>query len=250
LSILRNYFLNIRTGFKRILPAQPCVLCGSMSHDGLWCAACDAALPYFNAAHCPVCALPTPSGEMCGHCLTQPPLFTRTTAVFGYSFPLDKLIQGMKYGEQLALAHAFAKKLVQRIDKSNLPDYVIAMPLHPVKLRERGFNQSLLLAATVTRELKLKLLPNACQRVRDTPPQSALPWKERKKNVRNAFCCDMDLTGKRIVLVDDVLTTGASLNALAEAVSKKGAIEISAWVVARTLPHSENKGLKTNSDLR
>src|SRR5450759_1229890 len=191
-----------------------------------------------------------PGGEMCGHCLTQPPLFTRTTAVFGYSFPLDKLIQGMKYGEQLALAHAFAKKLVQRIDKSNLPDYVIAMPLHPVKLRERGFNQSLLLAATVTRELKLKLLSNACQRVRDTPPQSALPWKERKKNVRNAFCCEMDLTGKRIVLVDDVLTTGASLNALAEAVSKKDAIEISAWVVARTLPHSENKGLKTNSDLR
>ena len=212
-----------------------------MSHDGLWCAACDAALPHFKAAHCPVCALPAPAGEVCGHCLTQPPLFTRTTAVFGYSFPLDKLIQDMKYGEQLTLPHAFAKKLVQRIDRSNLPDYVIAMPLHPAKLRERGFNQSLLLAATVARGLNLKLLPNACQRVRDTPPQSALPWKERKKNVRNAFCCDMDLTGKRIVLVDDVLTTGASLNALAKAVSKKGAIQISAWVVARTLPRSEDR---------
>lgn len=217
-----------------------------MSHDGLWCAACDAALPYFKAAHCPVCALPAPAGEVCGHCLTQPPLFTRTTAVFGYSFPLDKLIQDMKYGEQLTLPHAFAKKLVQRIDRSNLPDYVIAMPLHPAKLRERGFNQSLLLAATVARGLNLKLLPNACQRVRDTPPQSALPWKERKKNVRNAFCCDMDLTGKRIVLVDDVLTTGASLNALAKAVSKKGAIQISAWVVARTLPRSEDRGQRTD----
>jgi ComF family protein len=155
----------------------------------------------------------------------------------GYSFPLDKLIQGMKYGELLALAHAFAKKLVQRIDNSNLPDYVVAMPLHPAKLRERGFNQSLLLATTVARKLNLKLLSNACQRVRDTPPQSALPWKERKKNVRNAFFCNKDLTGKHIAL-DDVLNTGASLNALAEAVSKKGAIEISAWVVARTLPHS------------
>jgi ComF family protein len=241
LSILRNYFLNIRAGIKQILPTQPCVLCGCMSQDGLWCAACDATLPYFNAAHCPVCALPTPGGEVCGHCLSQPPLFTRTTAVFGYAFPLDKLIQGMKYGEQLALARAFAKKLVQRIEKSNLPDYVIAMPLHPAKLRERGFNQSLLIAATVARELNLKLLPDTCQRVRDTPPQSALPWKERKKNVRNAFHCDRDLTGKRIVLVDDVLTTGASMNALAEAVSKKGAIEISAWVVARTLPHSGDR---------
>lgn len=238
MSILHDARLNIRAQIKHFLPAQPCVLCGSMSRDGLWCNACDAALPYLDAPHCPVCALPTPAGEVCGHCLTQPPAFSRTTAVFGYAFPLDKLIQNMKYGEQLALAHAFAKKLVQRIDKSNLPDCVIAMPLHPAKLRERGFNQSLLLAATVARELKLKLLPNACRRVRDTPPQSALPWKERKKNVRNAFSCDRNMSGKRVVLVDDVLTTGASLNALAEAVSKQGAIEISAWVVARTLPHS------------
>jgi len=144
----------------------------------------------------------------------------------------------MKYGEQLALAHAFAKKLAQRIDKSDLPDYIVAMPLHPAKLRDRGFNQSKLIATTVARELKLRLLTSAFRRVRDTPPQSALPWKERKKNVHNAFCCDMDLTGKRVALVDDVLTTGASLNALAEAAHKRGAGEIDAWVIARTLPHS------------
>ena len=143
----------------------------------------------------------------------------------------------MKYGEQLALAHAFAKKLLPRIDPSNLPDYLVAMPLHPAKLRERGFNQSVLIAATVARGLNLELLPNACRRVRDTPPQSSLPWKERKKNVRNAFCCDMDLTGKRVALVDDVLTTGASLNALADVAHKRGAAEVSAWVIARTLPH-------------
>ncbi|MGB8077670.1 MAG: double zinc ribbon domain-containing protein [Gallionella sp.] len=211
-----------------------------MSRDGLWCDACNTALPYLKGPHCPVCALPTPAGEVCGHCLAQPPAFSRTTAVFGYAFPLDKLIHGMKDGEQLALADGFAKRLLQRIDKSDLPDYIIAMPLHPVKLRERGFNQSMLLAATVARELRLKLLPYACSRVRDTPPQSALPWKERKKNVRNAFSCDMDLAGKRIALVDDVLTTGASLNALAGAVQKRGAAEIAAWVIARTLPHSEN----------
>jgi ComF family protein len=208
-----------------------------MSHDGLWCEDCDAVLPYFNMPHCPVCALPTPSGEVCGHCLSHPPLFTRTTAAFAYAFPLDKLIQAMKYGEQLALARAFAKKLALRIDKDALPDYVIPMPLHPAKLRERGFNQSLLIAATIARELNLKLLPNSCQRVRDTPPQSALPFKERNQNVRNAFLCDVDLTGKRIAMVDDVLTSGASLNAFAAAIQKQGASEISAWVVARTLPH-------------
>lgn len=239
MSILSDHFLNIRAQIRQLLPVQPCVMCGSMSHDGLWCAACDAALPYLSAPHCPVCALPTPGGEVCGHCLAQPPLFTHTTAVFGYSFPLDKLIQNMKYGEQLALAHALAKKLARALDKSNLPDYIIAMPLHPAKLRERGFNQSLLLAASIARELDIPLLPDACRRLRDTPAQSSLPWKARKKNVRNAFSCDMNLSGKRVALVDDVLTTGASLNELAEAVAKAGAIQISAWVVARTLAHSE-----------
>lgn len=208
-----------------------------MSHEGLWCAACDRALPYLDVPHCPTCALPTPGGEVCGQCLKHPPRFSRTTAVFGYGFPLDKLIQAMKYNEQLVLAHAFAARLTQRIDTSSLPDLVIPMPLHPAKLRERGFNQSLLLAAKTARKLNLRLLPHACQRVRDTPPQSALPWKERKKNVRNAFRCDVDLTGKHVVLVDDVLTTGASLNALAEAVQKRGASEIWTWVAARTLPH-------------
>ena len=219
------------------MPAQPCMLCGSMSRDGLWCAPCDRALPYLDVALCPSCALPTPAGEVCGRCLKHPPLFTRTTAVFGYAFPLDKLVQSMKYGGQFALAHAFAKKLARRIDKTGLPDCVIPMPLHPAKLRKRGFNQSQLLASRVARELGIELLPHACRRMRDTPSQSALPWKERKKNMRDAFCCDADLAGKRVALLDDVLTTGASLNALAEAVQKRGAVEISAWVVARTLPH-------------
>jgi ComF family protein len=238
LSILRRTRLNIREAFEHILPAQPCVLCGSMSHDGLWCGPCDQALPYLHTPLCPVCALPTPAGEVCGQCLNHPPLFTNTVAVFGYSFPLDKLVQAMKYGEQLSLAHAFARKLAQRIDQAALPDYLIPMPLHPVKLRERGFNQSLLLAAKIARDHDLKMFPDACRRMRDTPPQSTLPWNERKKNVRNTFCCDIELTGKSVALVDDVLTSGASMGALAAAVRQRGATEISAWVVARTLPHT------------
>jgi len=238
LSILRRTNLNIGKLIEHILPAQPCVLCGSMSHDGLWCRDCDQALPYLKGRHCPICSLPTSSGEVCGQCLTRPPLFTSTVAVFGYAFPLDKLIRAMKYGEQLALAHVFARKIVERIKKDPLPDLLVPMPLHPAKLRERGFNQSLLLAAKIARDLDLRLLPDTCQRIRDTEPQSILPWKKRKDNVRDAFRCDFDMTGRKVALVDDVLTTGASLDALAKVVSQRGAIEISAWVVARTLPHS------------
>jgi ComF family protein len=208
-----------------------------MSDVGLWCAACDASLPYLNAPHCPICALPTPQGEPCGHCLADPPAFEGTIAVFSYSFPLDKLVQALKFGEQLALAQVFAEKLAQRITHETLPDYLIAMPLHPARLRERGFNQSHLLAKNLARKLNLKLLPQACQRVRDTPAQSTLKWKERDKNVRNAFQCNVDLTGQRVALVDDVMTTGASLDALAAVVKKAGATHVETWIIARTLSH-------------
>jgi ComF family protein len=165
----------------------------------------------------------------------KPPAFTHTIAVFSYQFPLDKLIQALKYRQQLALAEFFAGKLLQKIDHTNLPDYLIAMPLHPAKLRRSGFNQAQIIAAILARKLKLPLLPQACQRLRDTPSQTTLPWRERSKNIQGAFHCEMDLSGMRVALIDDVLTTGASLNALADAVQKCGASKISAWVVARTV---------------
>lgn len=238
LSILPDSSINIRSFLAQLLPAQPCVLCGSMSRHGVWCAACDAGLPYLVANHCPVCALPTPTGEVCGHCLADPPLYNTTTALYAYSYPLDRLIQAMKYAEHLALAHALAKKLAQRIDTRSLPDYVIPMPLHPDKLRQRGFNQALLIATSIARELHLKLLGNACLRLRNTPSQSTLSWQQREQNVRNAFRCEVDLTGKRVALVDDVLTSGATLNACTQALQKRGASMINVWVVARTLPHT------------
>ncbi|MGC2165202.1 MAG: ComF family protein [Gallionella sp.] len=235
MSILNHAKLNIRSIIRRLLPAQPCVLCGSMSDDGLWCKACDESLPYLRSDHCPVCALPTPSGQICGHCLNEPPLYTRTRAVFRYAFPLDKLIQGMKYGDQLPLAHELAKRLALRVGNDIPPDCVIPMPLHPAKLRERGYNQSMLLAAAISRQLDVELLSNAAKRTRNTPAQSTLPWKDREKNVRDAFSCNTDLGGKHVALVDDVLTTGASMNALAKTIRKCGAAEISVWVVARTM---------------
>jgi ComF family protein len=235
MSILTHRKLNIRAFLGRLLPMQPCVLCGHMSDDGLWCKACDAALPYLRGDHCPVCALPSPAGQLCGRCLSDAPLYDRTCAAFRYAFPLDKLIQGMKYGEQLPLAHELAKRLCIRLGDEARPDFLIPMPLHPAKLRERGYNQSMLLAATLSRGLKCRLLAQAVRRTRNTPSQSSLPWKDREKNVRDAFVCDVDLAGKHVALVDDVLTTGASMNALAKAVRKRGAERISVWVLARTI---------------
>ena len=236
MSIMTGNFLNIRTKFRQALPAQPCLLCGSFSHNGAWCEACDSTLPYLIVPHCPICALPTLNGEVCGRCLKHAPQFNRTLAVFAYAFPLDKLVQALKFGERLMLVDGFANRLAQRVEIR--PDCIVAMPLHSSRLRERGFNQSQELARHVANNLNISLLPHACQRVRDTPPQLALKWKERDKNMRNAFICTQDVSGKHVAVIDDVMTSGASLNEVSAALRQAGAREVSAWVIARTLPHT------------
>jgi ComF family protein len=237
LSILSHHPLNIGAKFMHLLPAQPCLLCGAKSHVGLCCAACDAELPRLTEAHCPICALPTADSRVCGECLKQPPAFDHTVAAFTYNFPLDRLILALKFRERLILTNFLADALAQRI--ATLPECIVALPLHPARLRERGFNQSLLLARRISRHLGIPLHADACERVRNTPPQSSLPWKERDKNMRQAFTCKSGtgLRGKHVAIVDDVMTTGASIGELARALKQAGAREVSAWVVARTLPH-------------
>lgn len=218
-----------------LLPARACVLCGALGQHGAWCAACDAALPRLAAVRCPVCALPTPGGEVCGRCLKKHPHFDHTAAAFAYRFPADKLVQALKFGEQLDLATPLADSLAENVA---IPaDCMVPMPLHPARLRKRGHNQSLEIARRLAARLGIPLHPQACIRLRDTPPQSTLKWKERGKNMRRAFQCVEDFGGKHVAIVDDVMTSGASLNELALALRRAGAAQVSAWVVARTLPH-------------
>ncbi len=239
LSILSHHLLNISAKFMQMLPAQPCLLCGGASHAGLCCAACDAELPRLTREHCPICALPTLAGSVCGECLKRPPKFDHTVAAFSYNFPVDKLIQSLKFHERLVLVNHLADSLVKRVNTE--PDWLLAMPLHPARLRERGFNQSLLLARRISHRLGIPLLKDVCKRVRNTAPQSSLPWKERDKNMRQAFTCKPDnrVRGRHVAIVDDVMTTGASMGELAQALKVAGVNEVSAWVVARTLPHDQ-----------
>ncbi len=208
-----------------------------MTRVGAWCGPCDAALPYLPHAHCPACALPTPDGALCGRCLGKHPQFDRTVAAFAYRFPLDRVVQALKFNEQLHLAAPLADRLAERIVCR--PDCVVPMPLHPARLQERGHNQSLEIARRIASALDIPLLAHACIRLRDTPPQSGLKWKQRGKNMRRAFHCVENLQGRHVAMVDDVMTSGASLNELALALRRAGAPEVSAWVVARTLPHGD-----------
>lgn len=182
--------------------------------------------------------MPLASGAVCGACLDRPPRFDRVEAVFAYRFPVDSLICAFKYGGRLALARPLGEML-GRLASRNVDadvDAVVPMPLADARLAERGFNQALEIARVAAAVTGQRLLPRACRKVADTPPQASLPWKDRARNVRRAFVCDVDLRGARVAVVDDVLTTGASLNELARVLRKAGAASVHGWIVARTLP--------------
>lgn len=235
---LSNYSSAILNGcitFNHSILPRDCLLCGAPSGREALCPACHADLPWHRAPQCPRCALPTTGGTICGQCLQHAPAFDRALAAFSYEFPLDTLIQALKYGHQLAVLAPLATALAQQASTAPRPDLLIAMPLHPPRLRERGFNQALELAKLVAKRLDIPLLPHGAERVRATAPQVGLPWKQRASNLRGAFACSLDLHGKHVAILDDVMTTGTSLHELALTLRRQGAGEISAWVVARTL---------------
>lgn len=229
-------FLNNCLNYVHARITQPCLLCGVRCRGVPLCAGCLDDLPRLPVARCPQCALPTPNGELCGACLKRPPRFDRCRAVYAYAQPADVLIKRLKYASELALAGFLAGELALEVAPHPLPDLILPMPLHPRRLGERGYNQAVELARGLSMRLGVAMQPDACRRVRDTSAQAGLDLQERRRNLRGAFLCDKALAGLRVALLDDVMTSGASLDELARAARNAGAIGVEAWVVARTLP--------------
>jgi ComF family protein len=212
-----------------------CYLCRGASDEAL-CAPCRAELPYLARPRCPSCALPGTEETLCGRCLGDPPAFDATIAAFAYAFPADVLVQGLKFRSELALARLLANELYAAVcvAPAFTVDLIVPVPLHDARLRERGYNQSVEIARSVASRLDVPLAAEACTRVRDTAAQLDLPWKERRENVRGAFSCRQALHGKTVAVVDDVMTTGATLAEMAATLKKFGAARVVNWVVART----------------
>lgn len=226
----------------QIFTRKNCVLCGIAANQDL-CDPCIAHLPQLPDDHCPICLWPVPTAEICGACLKKPPAFTRTIAALRYSFPIDALIHSFKYQANLAIAPILADLLIKKLTAiESRADVIIPMPLHPIRLRERGFNQAMEISRYISKHMGIMLLPDSCSRIKHTLPQTGLPWKNRQKNIRKAFSCKIDLSGKHVAVVDDVMTTGATLNELAKTLHQQGAAEISNWVVARTLSEVHQTG--------
>jgi ComF family protein len=177
-------------------------------------------------------------GTVCGDCLRRPPRFAATIAAHAYAFPLDRLIQALKYEHRLELAVPLGDALADAVRRAP-PTFagveaVVPLPLSRARQRERGFSQSIEIGRIVARRTGLPLA-RLLSRTAHAPPQASLPWRARAGNVRGAFACDRDLTGRHVAVLDDVMTTGATLDAAAAALIAAGAARVDAWVVARTL---------------
>jgi len=225
---------------SRHVPSQ-CAVCHAWPSQ----AVCETCVAQFAqpTPRCRTCALPVPNGvTQCGACIThspeQPPLLDQALTAVAYTYPWSDLVVDFKFHQHPGWANAFATLMRSApwVDPAlDTADLLIPMPLSRERLHTRGYNQALLLARALD---PFKLAPDILLRIQDTPPQSSLPRAERLRSVQNAFALEPSrahrLQGKRVVLLDDVMTSGASLHAAAAVLRRAGASHITGMVFART----------------
>lgn len=226
-----------------LLPSS-CVLCGSLGEEAV-CAACTAAHALDVHARCPCCANPVgfqDGDRRCGACLADPPAFDATVAACDYGAPVDRLVLQLKFAGRLALAPWMAGRLrdAVRARGVDLPALLCPVPLGPRRLVERGYNQALELARPLSAALAIPLAPRLLERQVETAAQSGVAPGERRRNVRGAFALadgQPSLQGMHVGVVDDVMTSGHTLDELAGVLKRAGAARVSNLVFARTPPH-------------
>jgi len=240
----------IRRALHLLLPTS-CALCGAGSDDTL-CAAC--ADQFFGTAaavpRCPCCANPVVAGAtLCGHCIAARPAFDRTLVACDYALPVDQLVLQLKFGHRLALAALMARRLAVVVTAATaadgspgaLPDLLCPVPLGPRRLAQRGYNQALEIARPLARSLGVALHARLVARTRETAAQSSVAPEDRRANIAGAFAVPAPalalVRGRHIGVVDDVMTSGGTLDEMAATLKRHGAARVSNLVFARTPPH-------------
>jgi ComF family protein len=231
--------LQIRGWLQNLLFPPRCRLCGaSPTADTALCQSCLADLPWLESG-CRRCARPLPAGLdtlVCGSCLKRPPAFDAATALLQYRSPADYLIQRLKFSAELAVAPLLGNLLAEKITvrTAPLPDLLIPVPLHRMRLQERGFNQVTELARHLGSGLAVPVEHRLCRRDRNTRPQSLTPTGMRRSNLRGAFSVTGQSPAAHVAIIDDVMTTGHTADELARVLRRAGARYVEVWVVARS----------------
>ncbi|MFL6592453.1 MAG: ComF family protein [Luteimonas sp.] len=223
-----------RLALAALWPSR-CLACGECGQPGRdLCRRCAGTLPW-NRVACPTCALPLPAPAVeCGACLQRRPPLGAVHAAFVYARPLDRLLPRFKFHGDLAAGRLLSQLLADACASWTRPDALVAVPLHRSRLRQRGYDQALELTRPLARALRLPLRRDLLHRHQATAAQSELSAAARRRNVRDAFVADAtQAPPAHVVLVDDVMTTGATLHAAANALRRAGVTRVDAWVCAR-----------------
>lgn len=229
--------MNKWSWIRRLGWGEICLLCGGPAHRHGLCAECTRDLPWIGIG-CEVCGLPLTAPGVCGPCRQEPDRHPyRIHGVFAYECPIRSLVTAFKFHQGLAegrvLAGLFATAMAVRA--GTRPDVLVPVPLHPGRLRQRGYNQARILAHAVGREMGVAVQGDGVKRQRNTTPQTAIGMgRGRHSNVRGAFHCELDLKGRVVAIVDDVVTSGATVRALGDTLMKCGAEHIEVYGCART----------------
>ena len=225
-----------------LLPAT-CILCGSLTRNTQnICHTCQQDLPILPHG-CQQCAdfllsSATNDNLKCGNCLKNPPAYDKTYALFPYKPPINHLITKLKFNHQLSHARALGELMTNRIQSlwyvnKPLPDLIIPIPLHPLRLRERGFNQAIEIARPIAKALAIPIDFHGVTRIKHTRAQSGLPAKERKCNLTQAFSLSRNYSNLTVAVIDDVITTGHTVMECCRMIKDHGAKRIDVWCCAR-----------------
>lgn len=213
-----------------------CLLCGAAGLPGRdLCPGCARELPYLRS-RCMRCALPLAVSEpaICGACLQRPPAFDSAEALLAYREPVRHMVHALKFHRRYAFARLLGTLLADAMaSRIELPERLIPVPLHPTRFRERGFNPSAEIAREISHRTGVRLEMRCIRRCRPTAPQVGLPAVERARNVRGAFAVSPGFRGAHVAIVDDVMTTGSTVNELAKALRRAGVERIEVWACAR-----------------
>ena len=218
-----------------------CVLCDAVVQREIsLCDACQADLPIISHA-CEVCGIPLEvTSTICGQCLKSPPKIDYSVSVYHYETPVDYLVSQLKFGKRLSYAAILGfllKKQLLKKDQQDLPDIILPVPLHTGRLIKRGFNQSLEIAKVVSKELGIPIDYKFVSKSKATQAQSELNLSQRKSNIKGCFKVEKVSTYQHIVIIDDVVTTGATSNELATVLKKAGVKKVGIWSIARAILH-------------